>query len=232
MTGKMEYDLMRLWRYLALCAALVAPTANAAYELRVSEIWMGNEPGENLTDDWFEVTNFGDSAWTSADGTLFFDDDSADATAADALFGVDAIGPGESVVFVDGNAGVGGLNLALWHSVWDPALSSAGRAVPQVGSYEGSGLGQGGDGVALFLDVDGGDVAPEDLLGTWTYPDSNANGGQSYDPLLHVFSLEIATDLNDMGQPAIGTPGWSSVPEPASLLLAIAGLSAVARRRR
>ena len=176
----------------ATLAVCIASPAWAAFNLQISEIWPGNATGENLTDDWFEVTNLGDMPWTSGDGILFYDDDSADPTTADQLFGIETIAPGESVVFVDGNAGTGGLNLTVWHNVWDGPLASAGRAVPQVGSYEGAGLGQGGDAVSLFLDADGGAVAAGDVIDIASYPDANASGGASYDGLLNAFSSAAA----------------------------------------
>lgn len=33
--------------------------ATSSFNLQITEIWPGNEPGSNLTDDWFEVTNAG-----------------------------------------------------------------------------------------------------------------------------------------------------------------------------
>lgn len=218
---------------LAVC---IASQSFAAFNLQITEIWPGNAEGANLTDDWFEVTNLGDMPWTSGDGILFYDDDSADPTTADQLFGITTIAPGESVVFVDGNAGAGGLNLTVWHSVWDGPLTGAGRAIPQVGSYEGAGLGQRGDAVSLFLDINGGTVAAGDVIDIASYPDANASGGASHDSLLNAFSSAAAqavtTGVNDVGEPSIGTPGFRGVvPEPtASVLLAAAIFAASFRR--
>jgi len=92
-------------KQLAACAvaAGMSSTAFGQFDLQITEMWPGNEPGSNLTADWFELTNFGDTAWDAAvDGDLYFDDGSFDPSAADLMNGITSIAPGESVVFVDG----------------------------------------------------------------------------------------------------------------------------------
>ena len=212
-----------------LALALRCQAASAAYDLRITEIWMGNEPGENLSEDWIEITNFGSTAWTAAtDGQLWFDDDSFDATTADMLMGVASIAPGESVVFVDGL--LAGLN--EFTALWSPVVT-----LGQVGNYEGAGLGQGGDAVGIWISPTQPTVgtAPNFTAG---YPDANRAGGASWDAALGAFSsvgnasgAVATTTLNDAGQPAIGSPG-SVVPEPAGLGLIAAGLLGLLAARR
>ena len=210
------------------CVALTATAANAAFDLQITEIWPGNEPGENLTSDWFEVTNVGDMAYVSAtDGDLYFDDDSQDFTTADLISGVSTIAPGESVVFIDD------ADTAEFVSVWGSAV-----ILPQLGTYNGSGLSQGGDGVTLFLSM-GAPTGLTDIIDFETYPAADLNGGQSYDVLLGEFSTvgnangALATIVvNDVDQPAVGSIG-PAVPEPTALAIAaIAACGFAASRRR
>jgi hypothetical protein len=87
---------------LALTAAS-EHSADAQFNLQITEIWPGNDPGSNLSQDWFEVTNIGTSAWSAAlDGNLYWEDVSADPTLAVLLSGVASIAANESVVFVNG----------------------------------------------------------------------------------------------------------------------------------
>ncbi len=218
-------------RTALMSLALTAGTASAAYDLQITEMWMGNEPGSNLTEDWIEITNFGDTAFTfGVDGDLYFDDDSFNWENADILAGIASIGAGESVVFVNGDAPIA---IIEWTTVWGtiPGL--------QIGVHDGSGLGQGGDGVAIFLDagLDGIDEF-DAMLDSESYPDASANGGQSWDSVLGAFStVGNASGAfgslvgNDEGQFAIASPGL--VPAPgAALALGLGGLGLVARRRR
>lgn len=211
-----------------LCALVVcAPSAFASYDLQISEIWPGNEPGSNLSEDWFEITNYGDMAWTAAvDGDLYYDDDSFDASTADIISGVASIAPGESVILVNGGASAA----TDWSTLWGAVVT-----LPQVGSFDGSGLGQGGDAVGVWVSMGAPAGAPNF---TAAYPDANSNGGQSYDTILSAFSTVsnaagavATTTLNDVNQPAIGSPG-SVVPEPGTLALAMGGMWFVVRRKR
>lgn len=180
------------------------------FDLQVTEIWPGNEPGANLTEDWFEITNFGTEAWVSGvDPDLFFDDDSQDPASGVVLQGITQIAPGESVVLVNGGATGATEFITLWGAALD--LSST-----QVGNYDGAGLGQGGDGVTLFV----GGPAVDTLADFEDYPDANSFGGQSYDVVLDAFSIAgvsgaVATAVNDAGQPAVGTPGFLPSDAPA-----------------
>jgi hypothetical protein len=221
---------MKKFTSLLTCAllALAAP-AVAAFDLKITEMWMGNDPGANLTEDWVEITNFGDTPWVEAtDGGLWFDDNSFDPAVADPMTGIPSIAPGESVVYVNGDAAA----VAEFLSVWGLVPGSL-----QVGIHDGSGLGQGGDGVAIFRSF----MQPtiDDLVDAQLYPTAVNNGGQSWDVLLGGFSTVGNSSgafqsavANDEGQFAIGSVPGTLVPEPTAAVLGMIALAAFAGARR
>ena len=178
--------------------------------LQVTEIWAGQD-GTDLTADWFEITNYGEVAWSQAEnGTLFYDDDSQDAAVADAINGITDIQPGESaIVVIDGEAAV-----QVFKDVWGPDYNLTNV---QVGWADGSGLSSGGDGVTLFL----GGPTTESIVDFEAYPAQPS--GVSYDVVLGAFSIQGAGRTDTLGtnvavataataggsgtEPAIGSPG-------------------------
>jgi hypothetical protein len=221
---------------LIICLAVgalltVVGTADAAHLLVVSEIWPGNEAGEDWTEDWFEVTNAGDTAWVAAEhGDLYFDDDSADWEKADLMEGVSQLAPGESAVFVDGGQSAA---LTWWTNYGEHAVTWP------VGWYNGSGLGGGGDGVTLWVSQDA--PVADSAYTLAEYPFAEDNGGQSYDTLLGAFSvagnengakvygnngLSADDEGNLVGnEDIVASPGSGRVPEPGVIsLMMIASL--------
>jgi trimeric autotransporter adhesin len=94
--------------------------------------------------DWFELTNTGTSP---VDLTGYkMDDSSASFASAVPMVGIKSIAPGESVLFVDGDAATVSSFKASWAGCVDNV---------QIGSYTGSGVGlsSGGDGVTVFDDA-------------------------------------------------------------------------------
>jgi len=114
--------------------------ASVQAQLRITEAMSSSGPGG--TADWFEVTNYGN---TAADITGYkMDDNSFAAGSAVPLNGVTTIGPGESVIFVESAAPA--TDVPAFRTFWGFAESV------QVGSYAGNGVGfgSGGDGAAIF----------------------------------------------------------------------------------
>lgn len=228
---------MRLTAIYGVAAMMLLTSyANAAFDLRVTEIYFGQDDPD-VTEDWFELTNLGDSAWIEANhGILYYDDSSPDPAKADPLMGIDYILPGQSVIFV-GDADNSGF-LDAWSNV--PGV--------RVGTHDGSGLGTGGDEVNLWL----GDPMLSSPFESASYPDAGAligmgmiDDGATYDVFLGEFSTvgnaagAVASAALGGGDgilpatvPAVGSPG--SIPEPSAALLVISVIASVgaARSRR
>ena len=123
--------------------APLAGTAAAAGGIIVSEAVPWGNGGPSYNADWFELTNTSASA---VDITGWrFDDNSNSFASSVALTGVTSIGPGESVVFIEGAASTA----AAFVNAWFGGAAPAGF---QIGTYTGSGIsfGNGGDAVNIF----------------------------------------------------------------------------------
>lgn len=198
------------------------PTAGAAssFDLQVTEIWFGQD-GTDVSEDWFEITNDGSGTWTaSTDGNLYYDDDSSDASAADLVNGISSLAAGEVAVVVVGSESDATTFRSVWEQVID--LSSI-----QVGWTEGSGLGDGGDGVTLFIDDEDDGVDSSDQVEFASYPDGSGNSGQSYDVTNEAFSVDgqngaVSTlTLGGAGaEPAVGSPGNGNAVITTTLAIA------------
>ena len=196
-------------RLLLAAASTAIAAQSVSADLLMSEIYWNNDSG---VADWFELTNTGTTAISTAG--LFYDDDSADATKDDGLSSL-TIGAGESVVF-----------LVSWE---DDFASSADaiRAFNTEWSYSGaigfvdggSGLGGGGDAAYVF---DGnGDSA--NVLTFLEYPDTDTIGdAATWTP--GGLTTSGSTSLSGV----LGTPGV--IPAPGAL--ALLGLAGLGRRRR
>lgn len=203
-----------------------AAPALAVFDLSITEIWPGNEPDDNLSADWFEITNSGDMAWTAAsDGELYYDDESFNVGDATLVNGIASIPAGGSAIVLIGDEPTDGI-IAEWTSLWS-STSPVNLNLFPVGWTDGAGLGQGGDAVGIWIGTPSG---VPDLFAT--YPDATLDGGQSYDVSLGAFSVVdnangavMTTTVSNMGQAAVGSPG-TRVPEPGSLLLIALGIAA------
>lgn len=191
-------------------------TALPNFNLQVTEIWPGNSTGNNLTADWFEISNTGTEAWVSGVApALYYDDDSQAPAEADLISGLTQLDPGEAAIVVIGNEA----NAQTFRTVWGSVINLTGV---EVGYTDGAGLGANGDGVSLFVGLPATGSVPVDFE---AYPTGSV--GRSYDLNLAVFSVAgqngaVATAVNNGGQAAIGSPGNGS---PITKINVIQGVS-------
>lgn len=209
--------------------ALSAAPAPAAFQLQITEIWPGQD-GADLSEDWFEIHNSGNMAWTAAmDGILTVNDNTGGLLDDVLVQNIPSIAAGETVIVL-----MESIDPTTFFNVWDPVkdLDST-----QIGWADGSGLGlgQAGDSVNIWV----ADV----LQDSQSYiAAGGANSGRSWDVILGAYSTvgnasgavaTIATAGTSGLEPGIGSPGMI-VPEPSSALMMILGgfgLGLVARRR-
>ncbi len=118
-------------------------TITAPPAVRITEVMPTGSSNGTYAADWWELTNTGS---TTVDlGGWKMDDESDSLATAVALNGVASLAPGDSAVFIEGDA----TKVAAFESAW------FGSSVPvgfQIGTYSGSGVGlsSGGDQVNLF----------------------------------------------------------------------------------
>lgn len=212
------------------CILLGANFSQAASILRITEVMSQGD-----IRDWFELTNYGDTAATITNYRV--DDNTFSVTNSLALNGITSIAPGESVIFIEGEVGDELVDVATFKANW-----SLGSGV-QVGGYAGSGIsfGSGGDSTTLFTNTlaNGGTELPGPFGGAirvtfgtattgtsfqWTYDSDGASLTAA------TLSTSGTTWLNG-GTSMLATPGL--VPEPSAILLSgLGALGLISRRRR
>jgi hypothetical protein len=109
----------------------------------ITEVSPWSSGDSSYSADWWEITNKSGKTINLTGWKM--DDSSSSWTAAVALHGVDTLAPGESAVFLEGDAATGAAFVRYWFG--DTAPSGL-----KVGYYSGSGVGlsTGGDAVQLF----------------------------------------------------------------------------------
>jgi hypothetical protein len=215
-------------------AALLLLSSHASADIRITEVMSSS--GTGGTNDWFEVTNFGNSTVSLSGWRM--DDNSFSITNSVELLGVTSIAAGESVVFIE-NTSSASTTVDGFKSFWFGSNVPSGL---QVGYYNGSGvsLSSTADSVTLF---DGPSPSGVEVL---RVSFGAATAGVTFDNYLGASGS--ISDLSSVGvngafqsvgvagpvgnkTPNIGSPG--AVPEPSSLgLLAVAGVVAGGLRRK
>ena len=196
---------------LTLANPTIAPTV---FISEVSPWSSGNSP---YAADWFEVTNAGT---TPVDITGWkMDDNSNSFDLAVTLNGVTSIAPGQSVVFIEGDAAVVSAFAAAWF----------GDNIPEgftIGTYGGAGVGlsTGGDSVNLF-DALGNRVTGINFFASTTFFsfDNTAGLGSTTLPLPTVTALSadgingafLSIDGTETGSPGVSV----SVTDSSALRL-------------
>jgi len=210
---------------LLVCGAF-SSAALAVFDLQITEMWPG-QAGTDVTVDWFEVTNYGDTAWVSGvDLVLYADDGPAVFANAQPISGITNILPGESaIVLMEADA----TDKTNFFNVWNPVKP---QILDNLGIVDGSGLGMGqpADGAWMFLS-DGSLLDNELYTGSTT--------AQSWDVVLGAYSTvgnasgAVATLAmgGDGDTPAIGSPGMVA-PEPGSVALMLMGAFIFTLRHR
>ncbi|MDZ8080777.1 MAG: SdiA-regulated domain-containing protein [Nostoc sp. DcaGUA01] len=177
--------------------------------LIISEVspWSsGNSP---YGADWFEVTNTSTSAVTITGWRI--DDDSNSFANSVALNGVTSIAPGQSVIFIEGNATTASAFKTAWFGSNVPSNFT-------IGTYSGSGIGlsTGGDAVNLF-DSSGNRITGISFgTSTTGFTFDNKTGvGSTTLPLPAVSTLSVA-GVNGAfvasNVPETGSPGTTVTP--------------------
>ncbi|GJM24068.1 MAG: hypothetical protein DHS20C16_04830 [Phycisphaerae bacterium] len=207
----------------------VAPSAMAAIDLQITETWTGLS-GEDGTQDWIEVTNFGD---TIADTGNYWYDDSSPTIGSGGNLDSFSLGQGESAVFLFDSLPVDDVTFTTaveeFEAIWG-SITNLGH------TNGGGGLGQGGDSANLMLgdgtiidtlDYAGsGDLQTfENLSNTVQLSVSGVNGAYESAPFFND-NLGLPSDTAIL----VGSPG--AVPEPATIAMLLSGAICVMSRRR
>ncbi|MFM1902912.1 MAG: hypothetical protein RLZZ440_812 [Planctomycetota bacterium] len=212
-----------------LSIASWAASVQAAGVLRITEVMSSS--GVGGTADWFEVTNYGDTAvdvtgWRMDDGSFNF---ASSYELVPFTLGPDPawtmLDPGESAVMLEVTTLTPADQVEPFQAFWSLGTAPGDVRNPKIATYAGSGISfsSGGDGVVVF-DSTGTEVTPRTSFGA-------ATGGStfywSYDALGDVATAAtgtvsvpgIAEAYTTSSTPSnIGSPGIAVVETPSGTL--------------
>lgn len=213
---------------IVITLASLACAQHAAAQLRVTEIHSTGSSNATYVADWFELTNFGS---ITLDITGWKIDDSSPAIAnAVSLRGVTSIAPGQSVVFVEGNAtGTNDATIATsFINAWFGGTAPAGFAI---GGY-------GGTGVSLSSTNDAVNIfdTTNTIVAAVTF--GAATTGVTFDNAAGLNNAAITTKsvsgtngaFTSASGGEIGSPG--AIPEPSTLVALVSGVAVLGFARR
>lgn len=195
---------------LSVDAVTAAP---ASASLAITEVapW-GSGAGTAYGADWWEVTNTGT---TRVDLTGWkVDDSSAAFGSAVALNGVSVLAPGESAIFIEGDA----TKATAFTNAWFPGGPPAGF---KIGTYAGSGIGLSTDGDQVNLYDGTGTRITGVAFGASTTGksfDNTAALGSATSPVPAITALSAAGTNGAFTVGAeTGSPGAAAVPTPLAV---------------
>ena len=219
---------MRNFAFFVLLSFGLVGAAKAGVNLQITEIYggttntagVGPELGIDIP-EWFEITNFGDTAADLVANPLYYDDESADPAKNNRLADVDSIAPGESVIFfVDFESDFPGATPEEQLEAAYTNFELAWGELPgiQIGyvADHGGGLGGKGDTIYIFdgntssaniVDSEGyGNHEPKLIESTHvSLPDGTWRGWDNDVPEHDVYTN---TDLAGFGGGTLGSLGY------------------------
>ena len=220
----MNHSYIKSISVLALAACALPVAARA--QLIISEVHPTGSSASYLA-DWFELSNIGGTTinltgWRMDDNSFLFANSVA-------LRNVTSIAPGQSIIFLEGNASGSndGTVNANFTSAWFGGSVPAGLTLANYGG-SGVGLSSGGDGVALYDSV--GALMAKVSFGAATLGVTFDNAAGLNDTTISLLSaVGVNNAFQSYSGGEIGSPGV--VPEPSMLVLAmLGGLSLFFRR--